>query len=169
MFSNPPKRTHLSRNLIALLSHGGVPDKFFLDLLEDALKETDGAFRNTNTAIKGFPIILKIRNTTSYKQLLDYFFFIHLLCFVVAMIHGKSEDFMIARLIGSGLPLEEPYLKHRLTLLLKEHKTSLREGRIYIPESYYLMGTVDPTGELESDEVCIVLYVLLSPNLFIHE
>jgi RNA-dependent RNA polymerase len=42
---------------------------------------------------------------------------------------------------------------------MKEEKKSLKGGKIPVPESYYLMGTADPTGLLESDEVCIILYV----------
>lgn len=77
-----------------------------------------------------------------------------------------DKDSTIARMILCGIPLAEPYLKYRLTRLLKDQKTSLKEGKIYVPESYYLMGTADPTGKLESDEVCIVLYVQFLDDLF---
>lgn len=70
-----------------------------------------------------------------------------------------DDDFTLAKMLLSGIPLEEPYLKHRLSILLKEEKKGLRTGRIYVPDSYYLTGTADPTGKLESDEVCVVLYV----------
>lgn len=38
-FSRKPKRCTLSKNLIALLSFGGVPKDFFLNILEKALEE----------------------------------------------------------------------------------------------------------------------------------
>jgi RNA-dependent RNA polymerase len=42
---------------------------------------------------------------------------------------------------------------------MKEENNSLRKGRLYIPDSFNLMGTADPTGTLEKDEVCVILYV----------
>ncbi|POO00835.1 RNA-dependent RNA polymerase-type [Trema orientale] len=126
--SNPPKRTYLSRNLIALLSYGGIPHKYFEDLLENALREAYGAFNNKRAALK------------------------------VAINYGNMDsDYTVARMILSGIPLEEPYLQYRLSVLMKEEKKSLKGGKLYIPECYYLMGTTDPTGKLESDEVFIVL------------
>lgn len=78
--------------------------------------------------------------------------------FSVAVNRGNTDkDFTIAKMILCGIPLEEPYLHHRLSLLLKEQKMSLRTGKLYVPDCYYLMGTADPTGILKSDEVCIVL------------
>ena len=68
-----------------------------------------------------------------------------------------DKDFIVARMILCGVPLEEPYLQHRLTILMKEQKLSLRAGKLCADDSYYLMGTADPTGKLKSDEVCIVL------------
>ncbi|WZZ02601.1 hypothetical protein YC2023_088522 [Brassica napus] len=51
--SNPPKRTKLSRNLVALLSYGGVPDEFFLDILLNTLAESKTVFNNKRAALKG--------------------------------------------------------------------------------------------------------------------
>lgn len=70
------------------------------------------------------------------------------------------DDFLVARMILSGIPLDESYLQYRLSMLLREEKKSLKSGRLHVPDCYYLMGTADPTGTLESDEVCIILYVL---------
>lgn len=63
-----------------------------------------------------------------------------------------------ARMILCGIPLEESYLQFHLSKLMKEEKKSLRGGKIPIPDSYYLMGTADPTGSLKPDEVCVILY-----------
>lgn len=71
------------------------------------------------------------------------------------------DDFSVARMILSGIPLDESCLQHRLSILMKEEKKSLKGGKLHVPECYYLMGTVDPTGLLESDEVCVILYVYL--------
>lgn len=125
--SSRPKKTFLSKNLIALLSYGGVPEEFFMGILNNALEDAHGILSNKNAALR------------------------------VALNYGDMDDNIVATMIGCGIPLEEPYLQHRLSILMKEEKKSLKGGKIHVPESYYLMGTADPTGLLESDEVCIIL------------
>ncbi|CAE5990913.1 unnamed protein product [Arabidopsis arenosa] len=125
--SNPPKRAKLSKNLVALLSYGGVPNDFFLDIL-------------LNTLVKKNTIFFKIR--AAGKAALRY---------------GNMDDKNALQMIMAGIPLDEPYLKHHLSILLKIKKDDLKAGRLPIDESYYLMGTVDPTGELKEDEVCVIL------------
>jgi len=68
------------------------------------------------------------------------------------------DDKNALQMIMAGIPLDEPYLKHYLSKLLKLEKDDLKAGKLPIDESYYLMGTVDPTGELKEDEVCVILY-----------
>lgn len=68
------------------------------------------------------------------------------------------DDQNTAEMILVDIPLDEPHLKDRLSILLKTEKNALKEGRLPIGESYYLMGTVDPTGELKENEVCVILY-----------
>ncbi|KAF7147894.1 hypothetical protein RHSIM_Rhsim03G0237700 [Rhododendron simsii] len=75
-----------------------------------------------------------------------------------ALNHGEiDDDFTVARMILSGVPLNEPYLQHRLSFFAKEERKALKGGRLPIRESFYLMGTADPTGILESHEVCVIL------------
>ncbi|KAL2500915.1 putative RNA-dependent RNA polymerase 5 [Forsythia ovata] len=64
---------------------------------------------------------------------------------------------MAQRMISSGIPLYEPYLQLCLSRLVKDDKLKLKKGRIPIGESFYLMGTADPTGVLNNDEVCVIL------------
>lgn len=52
-FSHRPRRSNLSKYLIALLSYGGVPRTFFLDLLTSVLEETNAVFTNKRAAFKG--------------------------------------------------------------------------------------------------------------------
>jgi len=99
-------------------------------------------------------------------QLLDGFPWIVLL-YAVSVCHGDMDDFSAARMILSGIPLEESFLQHRLSILMKEEQKSLGGGRLPVPECYYLMGTADPTGILESDEVCVILYVYCLTFFFI--
>jgi hypothetical protein len=82
-----------------------------------------------------------------------------LLLYAVSVCHGDMDDFCATRMILSGIPLDESFLQHWLSILMKEEQRSLRGGKLPVPESYYLMGTADPTGILESDEVCVILYV----------
>lgn len=51
--SNPPKRARLSRNLVALLSYGGVPNDFFLKILLNTLEESKTIFYSERAAFKG--------------------------------------------------------------------------------------------------------------------
>ncbi|KAK9939775.1 hypothetical protein M0R45_016463 [Rubus argutus] len=126
--STPPRNTHLSRILIALLVHGGVPEEFFMQILNKALEDAHGVFCKTRAALK------------------------------VAEKYGEIDDNFLGKLmISFGIPLEESYLRYRLSVLMKEENNSLRKGRLYIPDSFNLMGTADPTGTLEKDEVCVIL------------
>ncbi|KAJ0031828.1 hypothetical protein Pint_13263 [Pistacia integerrima] len=122
-----PGKPSLSRNLIALLNYGGVPESFFVDIVRNALEDAHSVFSNKRNALK------------------------------VSLNYGGMDEFIVARMILSGICLDEPYLKYRLSILLKEEKKGLQGGKLPVTESYYLMGTVDPTGILKSDEVCIIL------------
>ncbi|KAB1214810.1 putative RNA-dependent RNA polymerase 5 [Morella rubra] len=121
--SNQPKRTYLSRPLIALLSYGGVPREYFMDILLNALRDAQGAFSNKRAALR-------------------------------AMVRWMI--YSVARMILSGIPLDESFLQYRLSKLMDEEKKSLKSGKLHVPECFYLMGTADPTGVLESDEVCVI-------------
>ncbi|KAF8055794.1 hypothetical protein N665_1286s0005 [Sinapis alba] len=125
--SNPPKRAKLSRNLVALLSYGGVPDAFFLNILCNTLEESKTIFHNKRAALKA------------------------------ALNYGDMDDHNAAQMILVGVPLEEPHLQDQLSIFSKTEKNDLKAGRLPVSESYYLMGTVDPTGELKEDEVCVIM------------
>ncbi|KAL9300006.1 putative RNA-directed RNA polymerase [Arabidopsis thaliana] len=125
--SNPPKMTRLSRNLVALLSYGGVPNDFFSNILLKTLAESETIFYNERAAFRA------------------------------AINYGDMDDQNTAEMILFGIPLDEPHLKDRLYILLNTEKNALKEGRLPITESYYLMGTVDPTGKLKKNEVCVIL------------
>ncbi|KAL0647118.1 hypothetical protein Bca4012_045409 [Brassica carinata] len=56
-----------------------------------------------------------------------------------------------------GIPLDEPHLKDQLSILLKTQRNDLKAGKLLVTESYYLLGTVDPTGKLKQNEVCVIL------------
>ncbi|EHA8586808.1 RNA-dependent RNA polymerase [Cocos nucifera] len=76
---------------------------------------------------------------------------------VVALKYGDMDDFLVARMILCGIPLSEPYLQSRLLVLMREEMKALKEGKLPVSECYHLMGTVDPTGTLKPNEVCIIL------------
>ena len=77
----------------------------------------------------------------------------------VSLTYGQMDDSATSvSMIGCGIPLDEPYLKYRLSILANEERKGLRNGKIPVNESFYLIGTADPTGILNSDEVCVILY-----------
>lgn len=75
-----------------------------------------------------------------------------------------DDDFTIARMVLSGIPLNEPYIQTRLGFLTNHQNKGLKEGKLPIGESFYLMGTADPTNTLGRGEVCIIQYVFHRVN-----
>ncbi|GKV11675.1 hypothetical protein SLEP1_g22913 [Rubroshorea leprosula] len=125
--SKRPRRASLSRNLIALLSCGGVPEDFFMDVLKNALEDAQSAFSNRRAALR------------------------------VSLNCGSMDDLSAARMILSGIPLDETSVQNESFVTSKEEKKGLKGGKIPVNDCYYLMGTADPTGILEKGEVCIIL------------
>ena len=78
----------------------------------------------------------------------------------VSIRNGDMDDgWTTARMILAGVPLSEPHLQDRLAKLANFERKSLKEGKLPISESFYVMGTADPTGLLKANEVCVILYV----------
>ncbi|KAJ0881660.1 putative RNA-directed RNA polymerase [Helianthus annuus] len=126
--SRRPRTASLSKNLIALLSVGGVPKSYFLELLENTLQDGQKVSSSMRAAVR------------------------------VGLNYGQMDDSSTSvAMIGCGVPLEEPYLQFRLSIMANEERKALRSGKIPVNESYYLIGTADPTGTLNSDEVCVIL------------
>ncbi|KAK8476043.1 hypothetical protein V6N12_013837 [Hibiscus sabdariffa] len=116
-------------------SHRGVPPlllqvRFFYngyDILKNALEESQRGFSNKRTALK------------------------------VALNRGGMDELGVAKMILSGIPLDESFLQYRMSIMLNEDRKNLLGGKLPITESYYLMGTVDPSKTLKSGEVSIIL------------
>ncbi|GKD90639.1 probable RNA-dependent RNA polymerase 5, partial [Tanacetum coccineum] len=126
--SRKPRKASLSKNLIALLTVGGVPQAYFMTLLNKTLQESQKVSSSMRAAIR------------------------------VGLNYGNMDDNATSvAMIGSGIPLDEPYLQHRMSILTNEERKGLRGGKIPVDDSFYLIGTADPTGTLESDEVCVIL------------
>ncbi|KAI3810840.1 hypothetical protein L1987_20463 [Smallanthus sonchifolius] len=126
--SHKPNPAKLSKNLIALLSVGGVPDEYFLDLLAKTLNDVQRVCVDRRAAFRIANINQHIDNS------------------------GISIE-----MFGALIPLNEPYFQYRLSQLAKEERKALGQGKIPLTESFYLIGTTDPTGTLNSDEVCVIL------------
>ncbi|KAG6490110.1 hypothetical protein ZIOFF_051392 [Zingiber officinale] len=150
--SNRPKRTCLSRYLIALLHYGGVPNEYFLELLKNALDDAQNARYTKLAAIRGIFRFYSI-HSFFYGSLT----FLLRVSFSVSLKYGDMDDFLVSRMILCGIPLEEPYMQFRLSVLMKEERKGLKAGKLPVTDCYYLMGTVDPTGLLKPNEVCVVL------------
>ncbi|XP_037409535.1 probable RNA-dependent RNA polymerase 3 [Triticum dicoccoides] len=125
--SKYPKRAFTSRFLIALLHYGGVPADYFLELVRKALKDVEKACHKASDSLE------------------------------VAYNHANMDDSMSARMILSGIqPEDDAYLQYQLAFMTREEREGIKLGRIPIEESYYLMGTSDPTGTLKPNEVCVI-------------
>ncbi|KAL3715042.1 hypothetical protein ACJRO7_006869 [Eucalyptus globulus] len=135
--SSKPKLAYLSKILIALLSYGGVPNEFLLDMVEKALGDANSVFSSKRAALR------------------------------VLVNHGEKDGFTAAGMILSGIPLDETHLQNRLSILMNDEKKSLKGGRIPIPDSYYLMGTADPTGILKKAIVGVKIHddLTVDPSL----
>ncbi|KAK7314414.1 hypothetical protein VNO77_32936 [Canavalia gladiata] len=121
-----PNRTYLSKQLIVLLSYGGVPNEFFMEILRNNLEDADRVYTNKCAALRS------------------------------SVYHGEMDEYNAAGMILCGIPLDEPFLQYHLSKLAKEEKKRLRQGKLYVPDCFYLMGTVDPTRRLEKNQVCII-------------
>ncbi|KAL6006093.1 hypothetical protein ACLOJK_040138 [Asimina triloba] len=125
--SNRPGKAYLNRSLVMLLTYGGVPKEYFMDLLMNALDDAQNVRSNKRTAFRA------------------------------ALNSGDVDDFIVSRMILCGIPLNEPYLESRLSILMREDLKRLKKGKLYASHCYYLMGTADPTGMLKANEVCVIL------------
>ncbi|XP_058722361.1 probable RNA-dependent RNA polymerase 5 isoform X2 [Vicia villosa] len=126
--SQKPNRAYLSKNLIALLSYGGVPNEFFMDVLKSNLEDFDHIYTNKRAALRA------------------------------SVNYGEMDEYNAAGMILCGIPLDEPFLQHYLTRLVKAEKNKLRGGKLYLEDCFYVMGTVDPTANhcLKENQVCII-------------
>ena len=79
------------------------------------------------------------------------------LVLTVAFIYADMDDSISARMILSGVPLEDAFLQFRLAIMAKQERKGLKEGKLPINDCFYLMGTTDPTGKLRPNEVCVIL------------
>lgn len=82
--------------------------------------------------------------------------------YAVAVNWDFGGDFIEAKMIASGIPLDEPYLQDRLFDIAKEEMKSLKGGKLFVDGCHYVIGTADPTGILNRGEVCVILYVFCS-------
>lgn len=126
--SYKPNTASLSRHLIALLNYGGVPKDFFIERVKKALDKVHNDFKDETKAWK-----------------------------VIQHFKGLDEDHECVRMLSCGIPLHEPFLQHRLKIFMRTEIQKFKEGKVLLEDSYLLMGTADPTGKLEPDQVCIIL------------
>ncbi|CAM6122653.1 unnamed protein product [Calypogeia fissa] len=71
------------------------------------------------------------------------------------MIGAEAE--LARRMMYNGVPLEEPFLHQLVRKLTSAGWQDLKKGRIELPDSYNLIGTADPTGTLQHNQVAITL------------
>ncbi|KAL2654247.1 hypothetical protein R1flu_022375 [Riccia fluitans] len=117
----------LSRDHIMLLSACGVPDSFFLKLVQGDIEKNYSVFQKREVALNE---VLERENQTT------------------------ETLFMM---INAGIPLNEPFLHKNLYDLTKGRMQDVSKGKVNLPDSFYLMGTADPTGILKRNQVAISL------------
>ena len=61
-YSRKPRKASLSKNLIALLSVGGVPKEYIMELLNKALQEAQKVSSSMRAAIRGKYCFLESTN-----------------------------------------------------------------------------------------------------------
>lgn len=79
------------------------------------------------------------------------------LCAVAANHRDRDDASIATGMIMAGVPLCEPYLRCCLSSLAKEERNGLKGGKLPISDTFYLMGTTDPTDTLNPHEVCVIL------------
>ncbi|XP_057863332.1 probable RNA-dependent RNA polymerase 5 isoform X2 [Cryptomeria japonica] len=126
--SYKPRRSSLSRYLIALLSYGGVPDEIFFRLVHEAFDQIQNNLRDRSKAFK----VIKERGYL-------------------------DEDYTVLRMLSCGIPLDEPFLQYKLKQYMLGEIKTFKGGKVPVEDSFYLMGTADPTGQLKRNEVCVIL------------
>lgn len=124
-------------------------------------------FRVVHLGRSTFPFVLKLLALyTDPNTTLPFLFTISSLSVnfltsvprAVLLNHGDRDDVIMAtEMITSGVPLDEPVLQSRLSYLASEERKVLQGGKLPISESFYLMGTADPTGTLNHNQVCVIL------------
>ncbi|KAF8705693.1 hypothetical protein HU200_030888 [Digitaria exilis] len=125
--SNRPRKSHTSRNLIALLLCGNVPAEYFIEILGKALEDANKTRNKAGDSLE------------------------------VALNHADMDDLTSARMILAGIqPEDEAFLQYQLDIMTKEERKGFQEGKIPIDDCCYLMGTTDPTGTLKPDQVCVI-------------
>ncbi|KAL2321324.1 hypothetical protein Fmac_030293 [Flemingia macrophylla] len=110
-FSNKPNRTYLSKYLIALLSYGGVPNEFFMDLLGSNLEDTEHVYSNKRVALRA------------------------------SINYGEMDEYNAAEMILCGIPLDEPFLRENGQItgdVLVYRNPGLHFGDIHIMHAKYV-------------------------------
>ncbi|CAM6095349.1 unnamed protein product [Calypogeia fissa] len=124
--SRPPRRAKLSRDLIVLLSIGGVDEAVFLDALSRATEE----------------VLLILRDRKRAHQELEWD------C-------GNELAETTRHMLRAGIPMNDPGLHQNLVYIIKNKFKNFAIGRVPLDGTFYVMGTADPTGTLKSNEVAI--------------
>ncbi|CAM6081635.1 unnamed protein product [Calypogeia fissa] len=132
-YSKPPRDAKLSRDLIVLLTLGGVPRSFFTNLVDKAIEEERDIFSDRLAAWNA----IQDWNTEWAK--------------------------LARRMLLAGIPPKEPFLQKTIMELRKDLLQDYRKGKVPLPDSCYLYGTADPSGTLEPNQVAITMgYGLVS-------
>ncbi|KAF9972082.1 hypothetical protein BGZ73_004836 [Actinomortierella ambigua] len=130
--------SYLNRQIVVLLSALGVPDKVFLDLKDQMVREFDQMDSNDLIAYR-----------------------------ILAQQWDESGTYRImSAMIKAGfLAKKDIFLRSLLKLCRHQMLEDLaKRARIFVPQGAYLLGVVDETGTLQEDEIFLQISSIESPN-----
>ena len=132
---------NLNRQICLLLSHLGVPDDFFINLMK---KEIDQIMSVRTSKERAWKIIKSEKWDYDEKSDNEYV---------------TAENFFLA-----GHSLKEPKLQNLLLFIQKEGLAKLKSGRMRLKDSAFLVGAPDPYGILQEGEVYVQIYNRYLPS-----
>ncbi|KAG0266423.1 hypothetical protein DFQ27_009799 [Actinomortierella ambigua] len=130
--------SYLNRQIVVLLSALGVPDKVFLDLKDQMVREFDQ---------------METSDLIAYR--------------ILAQQWDESGTYRImSAMIKAGfLKTGDIFLRNLLKLCKHQMLEDLaKRARIFVPQGAFLLGVVDETGTLEEDEIFLQISSIESPN-----
>ncbi|KAH7441374.1 hypothetical protein KP509_03G035200 [Ceratopteris richardii] len=75
----------------------------------------------------------------------------------ISAMYSDMGDVCALRMLLANIPMDEPFLRKTLLDMTKSKLLDLSRGRVTIPDTYNFMGSADPTGRLERNQVVILL------------
>ncbi len=153
--------TRLSRELVLILLHLGVPQRVFLRLCEDevrfvaaaAIVDAINSPRPGLTSISPYLHARQLRELEASRH--DRAQALAFLQRSSAVLIRGSSEWQAAEMLRAEHAPTEPHVARVLGSLRSRCLGKLQQGRLLCPGSLYIVGQPDPLGVLKPDEVFI--------------